>query len=86
MNNEIVGRVKEEALYIIKTKKTIREAAKYFKIGKSTIHKDMQQKLIHISPELNEKVQKILEQHRKERHIKGGIATKKVYALKEEGK
>ncbi len=83
MNQIVITRIKEEAIYLIKTEKTIREVAKDFKISKSTLHKDMQKRLKDISPQLNEKVQKILKKHKKERHIKGGIATKALYAQKE---
>lgn len=84
MSHELINRINEEAKYLIKTKKTIREVAKNFKISKSTIHKDLQERLKCISPELSKEVQKILEQHKNERHIKGGIATKALYAIKEE--
>lgn len=82
MNQELNARIVEEANYLISTKQTIREVAKFFKRSKSSIHKDMQERLKVISPKLNDEIQKILEQHKKERHIKGGIATKEKYANK----
>lgn len=82
MNQELNARIVEEANYLISTKQTIREVAKFFKRSKSSIHKDMQERLKVISPKLNDEIQKILAQHKKERHIKGGMATKEKYTKK----
>ena len=82
MNHELNKRIVEEANYLISTKQTIREVAKFFKRSKSSIHKDMQERLKFVSPELNGIVKKILDQHKKERHIKGGMATKEKYTKK----
>ena len=76
-------RVKEEANYLISTKKTIREVAQRFGISKSTIHKDLQERLKNISPELYEKVRTILKEHLDIRHIKGGETTKQKYLKKQ---
>lgn len=77
--NKINTRVLEEADYIIKTKKTIREIAHIFKISKSTVHKDLQERLKKINKEKSEKVEKILKNHIETRHIRGGEATRKKY-------
>ncbi len=83
MNNNLNMRVKEEANYLISTKKTIREVAQRFGISKSTIHKDLQERLKNISPELYEKVRTILKEHLDIRHIKGGETTKQKYLKKQ---
>jgi putative DeoR family transcriptional regulator (stage III sporulation protein D) len=77
--NKINTRVLEEADYIIKTKKTIRELAKKFKISKSTIHKDLKERLKKLNKEKSKKVERILKQHIEIRHIRGGEATRKKY-------
>lgn len=65
--------------YIIATGATVRAAAKEFKISKSTVHKDVSQRLERINHELFQKVKKVLEFNLQERHIRGGIATRKKY-------
>mgnify|MGYP004517392755 FL=1 len=79
MNNKIYKRVKNEAIYIINTKKTIREIAKLVKVSKSTVHKDLQDRLPEIDINLYRKVQEILQYHLEIRHINGGNATKLKY-------
>ena len=79
MNSTIVQRVKEEALYIIDTEKTIREIATIFKVSKSTVHKDLHERLIKIDEKLFNKVKNILEYHTNIRHIRGGQSTKNKY-------
>ncbi len=83
MSQYLVNRVKEEAKYLIHTKKTIREIAEYFKISKSTVHKDMQERLIKISPQLFQKVREILTEHLEMRHIKGGEKTRQKFLNKQ---
>ena len=65
--------------YILATGATVRAAAKEFKISKSTVHKDVSQRLERINHELFQKVRKVLEFNLQERHIRGGIATKEKY-------
>lgn len=77
--NSIENRVYEEAKYMIKTEKTIREIAKVYNVSKSTVHKDLQDRLKHIDLKLYKKVQKILKYHIQIRHIKGGQSTKIKY-------
>ena len=70
------------ANYIIDTKCTVREAAKKFGISKSTVHKDITERLAKINKTLAENTQKILQENKKERHIRGGIATREKYKNK----
>lgn len=69
----------ELAVYMIETGATVRAAAKQFKISKSTVHKDLQQRLPKYNPALYAEVRKILDQNKRERHIRGGMATRKKY-------
>ena len=70
------------AQYIIDSKDTVRGTAKKFGISKSTVHKDVTERLVKINPRLAEEVRKILNENKAERHIRGGMATKLKY-LKE---
>ena len=76
----IVDRVLEEAYYISQTGATVRETAKIFHVGKSTVHKDVTERLRHVDKELYVKVKKVLEFNLSERHIRGGEATRLKYA------
>ena len=79
MENDISLRVLREADYIIDTGKTIRDLAHIFKVSKSTVHKDLHERLINIDKEKFSEVDKILKYHIKIRHIRGGESTKKKY-------
>lgn len=72
-------RVLEESECILKTKKTIREIANMFHVSKSTVHKDLNERLKKINIKQYEEVKKILEFHIKIRHIRGGLSTKNKY-------
>ena len=65
--------------YIIENKSTVRETAKKFSISKSTVHKDVTERLKHIDPDLYEEVREVLNKNKAERHIRGGLATKMKY-------
>lgn len=65
--------------YIIENKSTVRDTAKKFSISKSTVHKDVTERLKHIDPDLFEEVRKVLNRNKAERHIRGGMATKMKY-------
>ncbi|MBQ8349670.1 MAG: sporulation transcriptional regulator SpoIIID [Ruminococcus flavefaciens] len=65
--------------YIVEHKATVRAAAKIFGISKSTVHKDVSERLRKEDPELYAKVKDILEINKQERHIRGGLATKLKY-------
>ena len=82
MNESIKKRVLLEAKTIIETQKTLRDMEQLVQVSKSTIHKDMQQRLIELDEDLYEQVQNIFESHIKIRHIHGGESTKKKYMSK----
>ncbi len=65
--------------YILNNKTTVRATAKQFGISKSTVHKDVTEKLPILNPQLYPEVKKILEINKQERHIRGGLATKHKY-------
>ena len=67
------------AQYIIDSKDTVRGAAKKFCISKSTVHKDITERLVKINPALAKEVREILNENKAERHIRGGMATKLKY-------
>ena len=67
------------AHYIIDSKDTVRGAAKKFGISKSTVHKDVSERLVHINKSLAAEVRSILDENKAERHIRGGLATKMKY-------
>lgn len=79
MRPNIEERACELAEYIIENKATVRAAAKQFGISKSTVHKDISERLEHINRSLHQQVKEILEKNKAERHIRGGIATRKKY-------
>ena len=68
------------AHYIIDSKDTVRGTAKKFGISKSTVHKDVSERLLEISPTLAIEVRKVLDENKAERHIRGGMATKLKYS------
>ena len=79
MKKEIVSRVLEIADNVIATKKTIREIAKDYNISKSTVHKDLHERLLTIDEKRYKKVKKIMQEHIDIRHIRGGESTRKKY-------
>lgn len=79
MKQYIIDRVVEIADYIIATGCTVREAGLVFAQSKSTVHKDMQQRLAVVDSTRHMQVAKILYQHLQERHIRGGVATHNKY-------
>ena len=70
------------AKHIIKTGDTVRKTAKIFKISKSTVHKDITERLKKINPMLYKDVKNILDINKQERHLRGGMATKEKYKNK----
>ena len=76
----IEERATELAHYIIDSKDTVRGAARKFGISKSTVHKDVSERLIKINPSLAKAVRIILDENKAERHIRGGMATKLKYS------
>ncbi|MCI5801046.1 MAG: sporulation transcriptional regulator SpoIIID [Oscillospiraceae bacterium] len=72
------------ALYIVETGATVRSAAREFHISKSTVHKDVSERLKKINQPLYKQVKEVLEHNKQERHIRGGQATKNKYAKERE--
>lgn len=70
----------EIGTYIIDSNATVRQTAKKFGVSKSTVHKDVSERLIWINPALASEVRKVLNVNKAERHIRGGMATKEKYA------
>ena len=79
MKDYIEERAVEIAHYIIQTTATVRQTAKKFRISKSTVHKDVTDRLIQINPALAGEARKILDVNKEERHIRGGLATREKY-------
>ena len=79
MYDYIAERVISEGKYIIETGTTVRAAAVHFNISKSTVHKDVTERLKGIDKELYSEVREVLNKNLSERHIRGGIATKNKY-------
>ncbi|WP_461206707.1 sporulation transcriptional regulator SpoIIID [Clostridium sp. DL1XJH146] len=79
MKDYIEERVLEVAKYIIESKATIRKTAKVFGVSKSTIHKDMTERLPKINPQIATEAKIVLDLNKAERHIRGGKATKMKY-------
>ena len=85
-NISIEERAIELAQYIIDSKDTVRGTAKKFGISKSTVHKDVSERLIHINRALAIEVRKVLDENKAERHIRGGMATKLKYSRQHQEK
>ena len=79
MKEYMEQRARMMAAYIVERRATVRDAAKVFKTSKSTVHKDVTERLSRIDPLLAGEVKKILEINKAERHIRGGNATKGKY-------
>ena len=82
MLKTIEDRACEMAVYIVKTGATVRCAAKVFGISKSTVHKDLVQRLPRVDPALYRQVRQVLERNKALRHIRGGEATREKYRRK----
>ena len=79
MRTNIEERACELAEYIIENRATVRAAAKQFGVSKSTVHKDVTDRLKKLDPSLWRQTKAVLEQNKAERHIRGGIATRMKY-------
>ena len=79
MKDYIEERAVEIANYIIENGATVRQTAKQFRISKSTVHKDVTERLIQINPSLAREARKVLDMNKSERHIRGGMATREKY-------
>lgn len=82
MNKKIISRVIEEGKYILDTGKTVREMAGIFGISKSTVHKDLRERLFLIDKDMYSKVSNVLQYHMDVRHIRGGESTKRKFLEK----
>ena len=80
MTDDKDDRARRLAVYMIESGGTVRSAAQKFGISKSTVHKDLCEILPRISPALFAQVRQLMEKNKSERHIRGGMATKKKYA------
>ena len=84
MSANIINRVVEIANHIIDTKDTIRVTAKKFNISKSTVHKDLQERLIQIDIKKYNIIKEIMNEHIETRHIKGGESTRQLFQRKKQ--
>ena len=79
MKTYIEERAMEIARYIIDNNTTVRQAAKHFGISKSTVHKDVTERLVQVNPSLAAEARKVIDVNKSERHIRGGLATREKY-------
>ena len=79
MKEYIEERAVEIGNYIIETRATVRQTAKRFGISKSTVHKDVTERLVQVNPSLAKQARKVLDINKSERHIRGGLATREKY-------
>ena len=79
MNDAMEERACKLAVYMIETGATVRSAARHFHLSKSTVHKELTQRLIKCNPALYHQVREVLDVNKQERHIRGGMATRKKY-------
>ena len=79
MKSYIEERAVEIASYIIEKNATVRQAAREFRVSKSTVHKDCTERLLQLNPILAKQVRHVLDVNKQERHIRGGMATKEKY-------
>ncbi|NLP37014.1 MAG: sporulation transcriptional regulator SpoIIID [Firmicutes bacterium] len=86
MQDYIEQRVLEISSYILETGATVRQVAKVFGVSKSTVHKDLTERLPYINRYIAREVKMILEKNKAERHIRGGEATRRKYLAREKKK
>lgn len=79
MRDYIRKRVLDISQYIVETKATVRQAAMMFGVSKSTVHKDVTERLPRVNKELSKRVKRVLDKNKAERHLRGGEATRKKY-------
>ena len=79
MKDYIVERIQQIAAYILETGATVRACAAHFKVSKTTVHKDMRERLPRLNPHLAQEVSRVLDGNREERHLRGGAATRRKY-------
>ena len=79
MRESLEERACDLAVYIIENQTTVRAAARVFGVSKSTVHKDLTERLPHVNPGLYRQVRALLDLNKAERHIRGGLATRRKY-------
>ena len=79
MQNQIEDRARRLGQYMIEYNATVRSAASRFGVSKSTVHKDLTERLRNVDLSLYERVKTVLERNKAERHLRGGLATKRKY-------
>jgi len=79
LKDYIEERVIELSRYILETNATVRATAKKFRVSKSTVHKDVTERLLEINPAMAQDVKNVLDNNKAERHIRGGLATQQKY-------
>ena len=84
MRTSLEDRARDLAVYMIENRATVRAAAAQFGVSKSTVHKDLTERLPRLNPALFHQVKALLDQNKAERHIRGGLATKRKYTILKE--
>ncbi len=84
MKDYMLERVNSIALYILDTGATVRACAEHFKVSKTTVHKDVTQRLKKQNPALHSRVRRVLDLNKAQRHIRGGLATRDKYLRRKE--
>lgn len=84
MKDYMIERIYAIAGYILDTGQTVRACASQFKVSKTTVHKDMRERLPKLNPALARQVSAVLDVNREERHLRGGAATRRKYAQEAE--
>lgn len=79
MKDYILRRVLDIANYVIETEDTVRDVAEVYRVSKSTVHKDLTERLPRVSKELSGRVKAVLDKNKAERHLRGGEATRQKY-------
>ncbi|MCI8497226.1 MAG: sporulation transcriptional regulator SpoIIID [Clostridiales bacterium] len=82
MKGIVEERAVELGTYIVEHGATVRQAAKQFDVSKSTVHKDVSERLLKLNPQLYREVKSVLEHNKAQRHIRGGMATREKYQHK----
>ena len=82
--SEVKQRCLKVAVYMVEKHATVRQAAKVFGVSKSTVHKDVTERLKHINTVLYDQVHDLLQKNKEQRHLRGGEATRRKYCVKSE--
>lgn len=82
LKDYIEARALEIGEYIVENDATVRQAARHFRVSKSTVHMDVSKRLNYVMPSLAARVRLVLDKNKEERHIRGGLATRDKYLLK----